>query len=209
MFLPRAAPSEYGNLQTLCNEIDKAEKRYDARTAKEFIGSLPNELCVDEIIKIVTEFITMNFTERGLVAIAAIHEGRNAKDMKRNNPHVHILVTTRTLNANGFNPKKLRELNQKKNVEVWREQWSILQNRAYERNGLDIRVSHESLEVQGKNRIPTPHLSVIDWHREKNGLHTLAGDEKRKIREKNRQVELEKEQSVHKQELEISRSRSH
>lgn len=90
VFLPRAAPSEYGNLQALCNAIDKAEKRYDERTAKELIGSLPNELSVNEIVKIVTEFVSVNFTEFGLAAIAAIHDGRNDADKSRSNPHVHI-----------------------------------------------------------------------------------------------------------------------
>lgn len=209
VFLPRAAPLEYGDLQTLCNEIDKAEKRYDARTAKEFIGSLPNELSVDEIIKIVDEFVKENFIGQGLAVMAAIHEGKNIEDISRNNPHVHILVTTRILDSNGFDPKKLRELDQKKNVELWREQWAIVQNRVYERNGLDIRVSHQSLEVQGKEYIATPHLSIVDWQREKSGRHTLTGDKRREVYEKNKQAELEKEQSLFKQEHEISRSRSH
>lgn len=199
---------EYGDLQTLCNEIDRSEKRYDARTAKEFIGALPNELPVDEIIKIVVEFVKENFIKQGLAVMAAIHKGHNAEDMSRNNPHVHILVTTRTLNANGFNPKKLRELNQKKNVELWRKHWARLQNREYERNGLDIRVSHESLEVQGQKRIPTPHLSVADWQREISGQRTPAGDRKREILKKNRQAELEKTQLIHEREHSYSRSRS-
>ena len=193
VFLPRAAPSDYGNLQALCDAIDKAEHRYDARTAKEFIGALPNELSVDEIVKIVTEFIRENFTERGLAAIAAIHEGHNSADISRNNPHVHILVTTRTLNLNGFSRKKLRELDQKKNVGMWREHWAQLQNRAYERNGLEIRVSHESLEVQGIKREPLPHLPCIDFQREKHGERTEAGDRKREVLKKNKRL-LEKGQ---------------
>lgn len=207
VFLPRAAPPEYGDVQTICDAIDKAEKRYDARTAKEFIGSLPNELSINEIVKIVAEFIAVNFTERGLAVIAAIHEGHNVETEKHNNPHVHILVTTRTLSADGFSNKKLRELDLRKNVEVWREHWARLQNRAYERNNLNIRVSHESLEVQGKERLPTPHLSIVDWQRERNGQRTPAGDKRRKVLEKNRQAKLEKELSIHEREHENSRSR--
>ncbi len=187
VFLPINAPPGYEDLQTLCDEIDKAEKRYDARTAKEFIGSLPNELPPCEIVKIVEDFVKTNFVKNGLAVVAAIHEGHNDKDKSRNNPHAHILVTTRTLGADGFNPKKAREINKKENVLKWREEWAIAQNRAYERNGLDIRVSHESLKVQGQKRKPTPHISVIDCQKEKKGEHTLAGDNRRAIREQNEQ----------------------
>ncbi len=187
VFLPINAPPGYGDLQTLCDEIDKAEKRYDARTAKEFIGSLPNELPPSESVKIVEDFVRTNFIENGLAVVAAIHEGHNDKDKSRNNPHVHILVTTRTFGANGFDRKKARELNQKENVMKWREEWAIAQNRAYERSGLDIRVSHKSLKVQGQKRKPIPHMSVIDWQKEKKGEHTLAGDNRQAIREENEQ----------------------
>lgn len=193
VFLPINAPPEYGDLQTLCDEIDKAEKRYDARTAKEFIGSLPNELPQSEIVKIVEDFVKTNFIENGFAVVAAIHEGHNDKDKNLNNPHVHILVTTRTLDTNGFDCKKARELDQKENVQKWREEWAIVQNRAYERNGLDIRVSHESLEVQGKKRKPTPHISVIDWQKEKKSERTRAGDNRRAIREQNKRQHREKD----------------
>ena len=67
-------------------------------------------------------------------------------------------------------------------VEIWREGWANIQNRAYERNGLDIRVSHESLEVQGTCREPIPHLSRIDWQKEERGERTPAGDRKREVK---------------------------
>lgn len=76
-----------------------------------------------------------------------------------------------------------------------------MQNRAYERNGLDIRVSHESLEVQGiKDREPTIHLSLSDWQKEKRGERTIAGDKKRAIKERNeeciRQCQLKQEREL-------------
>lgn len=196
IFLPQGAPVEFTDIQIYCKEIDKAEKRYDARTAKEFIGSLPNELPFDECKAIVEEFIDINFTSCGLSAIAAIHEGANKKAPSRNNPHVHIFVSTRTVDSNGFNKKKCREINKRKYIFKWRESWADIQNRAYERNGLDIRVSHERLEAQGIDREPTNYLSVIDWHREKRGQRTEAGDLRREIVKRNkarsRQQKLER-----------------
>lgn len=194
VFLPDGAPSNFRDLQTLCDEIEKAEHQYNSRTGKEIIASLPNELPHEEIIKIAKEFVMTNFVEKGLAVIAAIHEGKNLKDESKNNPHVHILVTTRTLDPSGFNRLKARELlDHKEALLNWREQWARVQNLAYERNGFDIRVSHESLEVQGVERIPIPHLPLIDWQREQKGRHTPSGDKRREILEKNKQKEaLEK-----------------
>lgn len=207
IFLPNNAPLEFYHLQNLCYEIDKAERRYDARTAREFKGSLPNELSFPEQSRIVQEYIYNNFISHGLCAIAAIHEGKNADDPKRNNPHVHIIVPTRSVGPDGFSKKKKRELDKREYITIWREEWANVQNRAYERNGLDIRVSHESLEVQGiKDREPTIHLSRIDWQREMHGERTSVGDRKRAIKERNeeriRQKQLEQERSL---EIELSR----
>jgi len=185
IFLPANAPHEFHQLQRLCDEIDKAEKRYDARTAREFIGSLPNELPLSEQRQIVEEYINCNFLEHGLCAIVAIHAGKNKSEPKKSNPHVHIIVPTRTVTPKGFSQKKNREWDKRKYISIWREQWAQVQNRAYERNGYHIRVSHESLEVQGIDREPTIHLSRIDWQKEKAGMRTIAGDKKRAIQERN------------------------
>ena len=177
IFLPARAPSDFDDLQRLCDKIECAEKRYDARTARELIASLPNELALAENIRIVETFIRANFLEYGLCAIAAIHKGQNLTDPTRNNPHTHIILPTRTLDENGFHAKKYRELDKQENVKIWRKQWADVQNIAYERNGLPIRVSHESLEVQGKwDRKPKVHLSRIDWQRmhQENHAHTKA-----------------------------------
>lgn len=207
IFLPENAPPEFRDLQNLCNEIDRSERRYDARTAREFRGSLPNELSFSEQSRIVEEYVTNNFTSHGLCAIAAIHEGKNEADPRRNNPHVHIIVPTRSIEPDGFSEKKNREWDKREYINIWRKDWANVQNRAYERNGMDIRVSHESLEVQGiRDREPTIHLSRIDWQREMHGERTPAGDRKRAIKERNkerlrqRQIELE-----HEYEMELSR----
>jgi len=205
IFTPDNAPPEFREHQHLCNGIDRSEIRKDARTARQFIGSLPNELSPWEQIQIVSDFINQNFVSNGLCAIAAIHRGRNADDPSRNNPHVHIIVPTRTVGPNGFSKKKDREHDKRSYTDIWREQWAEVQNRAYERRKLDIRVSHESLEMQGRrDREPTIHLSRIDWQKEQRGERTPAGDRKRAIQERNR-----KRQLVLEQEKERNKDRTH
>lgn len=204
---PAHAPPAFCDLQNLCNEMEGAERRYDARTAREFKGSLPNELPLPELIRIVDEFIDTNFVSHGLCAIAAIHEGHNSTDSSKNNPHVHIIVSTRTVGSDGFSKKKLRELDKRECVTVWREQWAWVQNRSYERNHLAIRVSHESLEVQGiHDREPTIHLSRIDWQKEQLGKRTVAGDKKRAIQERNKERSRQRQaEQEHEVEIELRR----
>ena len=201
IYLPITAPSEFQKLQRFCDEIEGAEVRKDARTAREFIGSLPNELPPGEWVRIVRDFIRRNFVDHGLGAIAAIHSGLNRDDPSKNNPHVHIIVPTRTVGPDGFSKLKDREHDKRVYINIWREQWAAEQNRAYVRNYLDIRVSHERLEVQGvRDRQPTIHLSLADWQREKRGIRTRAGDKKRIIEVRNReraqQHQLNQERSL-------------
>ena len=207
IFLPDNAPPEFRELQQLCNEIEGAELRRDARTARQFIASLPNELPPGELVRIVHEFIEQNFVSCGLCAIAAIHRGQNAEDRSRNNPHVHIIVPTRTVEEDGFCRWKDREHDKRRYIGIWRERWAEVQNRAYERCRLDIRVSHESLEVQGKrDREPTIHLSLADWQKEQRGERTCAGNRKHTIeahnKERSRKHQLERE---HELDIDLSR----
>lgn len=165
IFLPANAPIEFSEPQILCNAVEKAENRQNSRTARVFIGSLPNELSSRDQIKIVDEFVTNNFVKYGLGAIVAIHSGMNKNNRFNDNPHVHIVVTTRTINADGFSKTKFRDLDEPHRVSEWRKSWADLQNMAYERHGLSERVSHESFEKQGIKREPKKHLSLFGWKR--------------------------------------------
>lgn len=205
IFLPCLAPLEFQNLQCLCDAIERAEVRWDARTARQFIGSLPNELPLGEQARIVHGFIQDNFLCHKLCVVAAIHTGYNRSAPEKSNPHVHIIVSTRAVDLDGFSRKKDREHNKREFVAIWREQWAQVQNQVYERNGLDIRVSHLSLEVQGnRKREKSIYLSRIDWKREQRGIQTPAGDRKRAILE--REIsERSKRDREREQELELSR----
>ena len=174
VFQPCDAPGAFGDLQYLCNKIDAAEKRCDARTAREFKCSLPNELPLPAQVRIVDAFLHRNFIDHSLCAIAAIHEGRNEDDPSRNNPHVHIIVPSREVGADGFSLRKNRMYDKREYIDIWRRDWAQEQNRAYERYGLDIRVSHESLEVQRVDRTPVAHLSRIDFQKARRGERRRA-----------------------------------
>lgn len=209
VFLPTNAPPEFSDMQRLCDEINNSEKRYDARTGRVFICSLPNELPQTEWERIVSEFVEGCFSSHGICAVAAIHEGKNEKDPSRNNPHVHIIVSTRTADEHGFSKVKLRELDKRKYIWVWRKEWEDIINRTYERNKCRERVSCHSYEVQGIHDFePTIHLSRIDWEKEKRGERTLEGDIKRDIKEKNKKRREKEEEKMRKRERDRDRYRT-
>ena len=179
VYLPPSSPNALRDLQCLCDELNKAEKRKDARTGRLFICSLPNELVPGEWAKIVKDFIEENFVAKGLCAVAAIHRGTNRDFPSKNNPHVHIIVSTRTVGPEGFNPQKDREHDKRCYIEIWRRAWAEVQNRAYERCHIEKRISHESLRVQRIDRIPLRHVNYVDWQR---------AERQRRIQEKEREL---------------------
>jgi ATP-dependent exoDNAse (exonuclease V) alpha subunit len=189
IILPGNAPIEFSNRSILWNEVEKAEKRKDSRTAREVEIALPNELTLIENIELVKEFIEKRFVRYGMCADVAIHQ--TGKNM--NNPHAHILLTTRPVECDGFSRKKNRDWDCRKNVEIWREDWGNIINKGYERKGLSIRVSHESYVKQGIDKIPTKHLGVHCIALEKRGLETDRCKENRQIIARNKEREEEKE----------------
>lgn len=194
VYLPPSSPNALRDLQCLCDELNKAEKRKDARTGRLFICSLPNELMPGEWARIVNEFIQENFVSQGLCAVAAIHRGKLPSNHPKSNPHVHIIVSTRTVGPEGFNPKKDREHNQRSYIEIWRRAWARVQNRAYERCHVKKRVSHESLRVQGVERKPTRHVSYVDLQRGERQRRIQAKELARELArlERNRELSCEK-----------------
>ena len=194
VYLPSSAPNALRDLQCLCDELNKAEKRKGARTGRLFICSLPNELMPGEWARIVNEFIQENFVSQGLCAVAAIHRGKLPSNHPKSNPHVHIIVSTRTVGPEGFNPKKDREHNQRSYIEIWRRAWARVQNRAYERCHVKKRVSHESLRVQGVERKPTRHVSYVDLQRGERQRRIQAKELARELArlERNRELSREK-----------------
>jgi len=123
IILPLNAPTEYLDPQRFADEVDAAEKRWDARTLREIIASLPNELTVKENIELIKDYIRENFIEHGMGVCVAIHEGKN-KNPEKNNPHAHILLTIREVGPDGFSRKKSRDWDRRANVKAWREQWA-------------------------------------------------------------------------------------
>ena len=155
---PKKAPEWASDREQLWNEVDAAEKRKDAQTAREINMALPRELDLDQQVHLMRSFCESELVSKGMVADFSIH-----KDKKNHNPHAHIMLTTRTISKDGFG-KKERSWNDKSVLEDWREKWAEFSNVALERFGHKERISHKSNKARGLTAEPTIHIGPAAFH---------------------------------------------
>jgi len=194
---PENAPEEFCDLQTLMAAAEQAENRYDARVGRVLRLSLPNnvELSTQDRITLARDFVREVFVTQGMCAILAIHEGKNV-DPQKNNPHAHIILTDRPVDVNGFCSHKNREWNKVSQLRKWRRLWAEHQNRFFKEKGLNLEVSHESLEVQGIEREPTIPLGRAAMALERKGIQTVNGNKNRAIAARRREKEKEEAERI-------------
>ena len=149
---PENAPDWVRNREALWNKVEAAEKRKDARLAKEVEIALPRELPRALQIELLRTFAE-EFKANKLVVDLTIH------DIDDGNPHAHMLLTTRPLTGEGFG-KKDRKLDSVAFVNATRERWSRLVNAHLAGSGSNARVDHRTLAAQGIARKPDNHRGV-------------------------------------------------
>ena len=176
--LPENAPKDFQDRNTLWNAVEKIEKRKDAQTAREVEVALPKELNRDQQIQLISAYVVEAFVVKGMCADIAMH------DKGDENPHAHIMLTTREVSEEGFG-KKNREWNNHENTELWRKQWAQIQNQALEWFGSKERVDHKSYERQGIVKLPTIHLGPAAKQIEKRGKQSERGKYNEEVKELN------------------------
>ena len=206
--LPANAPPEYENRETLWNAVEDVETQWNAQLARRFHITLPRELPLETSIELVREYCEKQFKDEGMCVDLCVHD----PDPPGNNPHAHVMLTMRSIDEEGrFMPKAKKEYlldengekirlpsggfksrkvypnnwNDRGNVEKWRHEWEVTQNRYLERAGVPERVDMRSYERQGIDQIPTVHMGAAATHMEKKGIRTGVGDLNREIRKTN------------------------
>ena len=109
IILPEHAPKRFFDRSTLWNEVEQVEKNYNAQLAYSFDMALQNEFSLEENIELAREFVQKYFVSDGMIADLAIHKpDRDEGGIP--NPHFHVLVPIRPLNADGtWGAKQRRE----------------------------------------------------------------------------------------------------
>ena len=209
ILLPKNAPPEFTDRNTLWNSAQNVEKRKDAQYARRFVMALPRELSDEENIAFIKQYCQEQFVSQGMVADIAFHHDGDG------NPHAHVLTTMRPLAENGkWAPKsrleyvldkdgnrirlpsgnwKTRKVttvdwDNQGNLEMWRHEWEVLQNKFLEKAGCSERIDMRSYERQGNDLVPTVHLGPAASAMERRGIRTFLGDLNREIKEHNRLV---------------------
>jgi ATP-dependent exoDNAse (exonuclease V) alpha subunit len=153
---PAGAPAWMHDRARLWNAVEAVEKRKDAQLARDLDMALPHELTPAQRLDLVRGYVRAAFVSDGMVADVAIHAPcRRGAD--RRNHHVHILLTMRGIDGDGFGPKA-RAWNDTAKLEAWRALWAEHVNRALELAGASARVDHRSLAAQGIERVAGIHL---------------------------------------------------
>jgi hypothetical protein len=143
---PENAPDWVFDPCALWNESEKAEKRKDAQVAREINLAIPRELTAAQMKATVVAYVKKTFVSDGMCATVAFH------DLESGNPHAHIMLTTRSISADGFGPKN-RAWNDVEKLKEWRADWALVANAALELSGKDSRIDERSHAARG---ITTP-----------------------------------------------------
>jgi len=179
----------------LWNAAELAEKRKDARTAREWIVALPAELDAGQRTELTRDFAQALVARYGVAADLAIHAPDREGDNR--NHHAHLLTTTRQVSraADGglvLGAKAHIELSDKARrerglgaaadeVKAVRELWEHTANAALERAGVEARIDARSLQAQGVDREATQHLGPVASEMERRGKESDRGDGNREV----------------------------
>lgn len=214
IILPDHSPKRFLDRYTLWNEVEQAEKRYDAQLSYSFDMALQNEFSMEENIALAREFIQKYFVSDGMIADFAVHQP-DKEEGGIPNPHFHVLVPIRPLNADGTwgakqhrvyhldeDGNRIKDENGKwvfdavpttnwgrpETLDMWREAWADMVNAIFEEKGLECRIDHRSYVDQGLDLIPTVHEGPHVRKMEKKGIRTEKGELNRWIKATNRMI---------------------
>jgi Ti-type conjugative transfer relaxase TraA len=180
---PADAPDWVADRSSLWNAVEATEKRRDAQLAREVEVGLPIELGHAEQEALLRDYVLREFVSKGMVTDFSIHRD------DENNPHAHILLTTRTISKEGFG-LKAREWNERAKLLQWREGWAEVTNEHLARAGLAVRIDHRTLKAQGLNLEPGRKIGVSRERQASGGLPIRIADrvaEQREIARENGQ----------------------
>jgi Ti-type conjugative transfer relaxase TraA len=155
--------------QILWNKVEAAEIRKDAQVAREIEIGLPIELSKDQQISLLRDFVRREFVAKGMVADFALHLDNPQ------NPHSHIMLTTRELTPAGFGPKD-RAWNQTAQLLLWRQGWAEVTNEHLAHAGLALHIDHRSYAVQELDLIPGRKVGLSQERRQDDRLPGFLAD---------------------------------
>ena len=169
----------------LWNMAEQAENRKDARTAREWVIALPDELDANDRKELARDFARNLVNKYGVVADLAIHEPSKGGDDR--NHHAHIMLTTRKAVLHGNDIKltdkadielsnakrsKLGLGTTQEDIKAVRQMWAEVDNNALERAGQRQKIDHRSYADQNSQLQPTIHEGNAVTQLRRQGIKT-------------------------------------
>jgi len=183
--LPQGVSADWAlDRSKLWNAAEFAEKRKDARVAREFEIALPHELSPEGRLKAARAFAQDLANRYGAAVDFAVHSPSEHGDIR--NYHAHVLMTTRQVGKAGLGEKTYLE---HKNARLLangmattdmqlrdiRQLWEGIANRELQREGLDVRIDHRSHMERGLELSPTEHMGVHASQMQQQGMAVERG----------------------------------
>jgi len=170
----------------LWNLAEKTENRKDARTAREWVIALPDELTADQRKDLAKNFARSLVDRYDVIADLAIHEPSKGGNDK--NHHAHIMLTTRKAELDAdkklilttktdieLSNAKRKSLNMgttQDDIKQIRETWADLANNALERAGYQEKINHRSYADQNNGLQATIHEGTSVTQLRRQGIDT-------------------------------------
>ncbi len=204
--LPEGVEADWAlDRSRLWNAVEHAEKRKDARVAREFEIALPHELTSEQRLELTRDFARDLANRYGAAVDFAIHQPHTEGDVR--NFHAHVLMTTRTVGPDGLGEKTLIERENKwllnhdqptshMQLRDIRQAWENHANRHLARAGLDVRIDHRSHLERGLEIEPTEHMGVFASQMDRRGLEVSRTRIDDKAARRNAELIREKPEQV-------------
>lgn len=182
VMLPEDAPDEWRDRERLWNDVEAFEKRKDAQLCREVEFAIPREMTQAQGVELARDFVAREFVDQGMIADLNVHWDIGADGMPK--PHAHVMLTMRSVDANGFGPKA-RDWNRTELVEQWRERWAGHVNERLAELDIDARIDHRSLEAQGIGLEPQTKIGAPAQRIEAAGIEADRAEDHRRIAREN------------------------
>jgi Ti-type conjugative transfer relaxase TraA len=204
--LPKGTAAEWArDRSALWNAAEAAEKRSDARVAREFEIALPHELSQEERLEATRAFAQSLVDRYGTAVDFAIHSPNGETDIR--NHHAHLMMTVRGLTESGLGEKTILErenawllsrnlptsMMQLKEI---RRDWEGIANEKLAEAGHDIRIDHRSHQERGLEIEPTEHMGVYATQMERRGMAVVRQRIDQRVAQSNAALIREKPEQV-------------
>jgi hypothetical protein len=171
--------------ERLWNTAEHAEKRHNARVAREYQVTLPAELDAVRRVALARTFAREIADRYKVVVDLAVHEPPGRGDPR--NFHAHLLTTTREVTPAGLGAKAGIDMDERERRRrglpdhreeyiSLRERWATLTNEALREANIDARIDHRSLAAQGIDREPRPSIPLRHLKMEQRGLRSQVAE---------------------------------